>query len=104
MVRDATELDVIATGGIRNGLDIAKSLSLGAMAAGIAHPLLRPAAMGSALDVVIEVERILEGLRVAMYLTGCSRVDDLAERPLILSGKLIDALNSLDIDFKKIAG
>lgn len=104
MVRDATELDVIATGGIRNGLDVAKSLSLGAMAAGIAHPLLRPAAMGSTLDVVVEVERILEGLKIAMYLTGCSRVDDLAERPLILSGKLIDALNSLDIDFKKIAG
>jgi isopentenyl-diphosphate delta-isomerase len=104
MVRDATELDVIATGGIRNGLDVAKSLSLGAMAAGIAHPLLRPAAMGSTLDVVVEVERILEGLKAAMYLTGCSRVDDLAERPLILSGKLIDVLNSLDIDFKKIAG
>jgi isopentenyl-diphosphate delta-isomerase len=104
MVRDATELDVIATGGIRNGLDVAKSLALGAMAAGIAHPLLRPAAMGSALDVVVEVERILEGLKVAMYLTGCSGVDDLAERPLILGGKLIDALNSLDIDFKKIAG
>ncbi len=104
MVRDATELDVIATGGIRNGLDVAKSLSLGAMAAGVAYPLLRPAAMGSALDVVVEVERILEGLKVAMYLTGCKSVDDLAERPLLLSGPLIDALKSLDIDYKKIAG
>jgi isopentenyl-diphosphate delta-isomerase len=104
MVRDATELDVIATGGIRNGLDIAKSLSLGAMAAGVAHPLLRPAATGSVLDVVVELERILEGLKVAMYLTGCSGVDNLAERPLILSGQLIDALKSLDIDYRKISG
>jgi len=104
MVRDATELDVIATGGIRNGLDVAKSLALGAMAAGIAYPLLRPAVMGSALDVVVEIERVLEGLRIAMYLTGCSSVEDLAERPLLLSGPLIDALGSLDVDYKKIAG
>jgi isopentenyl-diphosphate delta-isomerase len=103
MVLDSTELDVIATGGIRSGLDIAKSLSLGATAAGVAYPLLKPAAIGSSLDVVMSLERFIEGLRVAMYLTGCSNVSDLSTRPLILKGRLVEALRSLDIDYKRVA-
>lgn len=104
MVCEATSLDVVATGGIRSGLDIAKALALGATAAGIAHPLLRPAVYGSALDIVVEIETMLESLRVAMYLTGCQVVDDLSERKLILSGELVENLNSLGIDISKVAG
>ena len=103
MVLDSTELDVIATGGIRSGLDIAKALSLGATAAGIAHPLLRPAVYGSSLDVVVELERFIEGLRVAMYLTGSQKVEDLSSKQLILSGKLVESLKSLGIDYEKVA-
>lgn len=104
MVLDATELDVIATGGIRSGLDIAKALALGATAAGIAHPILRQAVYGSSLDVVVELERYLEGLRVAMYLTGAQKVEELSSKQLILSGKLVQSLKSLGIDYKKVAG
>jgi len=104
MVRDSTDLEVIATGGIRTGLDVAKSLALGAMSAGVAHPLLRPAVLGSPLDVIVQVERMLEGLRVAMYLTGCSAVNELSDRPLLLGGPLVEALRSLDIDYRKVAG
>ena len=103
MVLDSTELDVIATGGIRTGLDVAKALSLGAISAGLAHPVLRPAVHGSSLDVVVELEKILEGLKVAMYLNGCLTVGDFSSRPLILKGKLVEALQSLDIDYKKVA-
>ncbi|MFX1416899.1 MAG: type 2 isopentenyl-diphosphate Delta-isomerase [Promethearchaeota archaeon] len=104
MVRNSTDLEVIATGGIRTGLDVAKSLALGAMSAGVAHPLLRPAVLGSPLDVIVEVERMLEGLKVAMYLTGCSSVTELSDKPLLLGGPLIEALRSLDIDYREVAG
>ncbi|MHA1904636.1 MAG: type 2 isopentenyl-diphosphate Delta-isomerase [Candidatus Thorarchaeota archaeon] len=103
MVRDATNLDVIATGGLRSGLDVAKALSLGAIAAGIAHPFLRPAAQGTVDDVVTEIERVLESLRVAMYLNGCVKVDELASRALIIEGRLRESLQSLGIDYKEIA-
>ncbi len=103
MVLDSTELDVIATGGIRGGLDIAKALALGATAAGVAYPVLRQAVYGSSLDVVVELERFLEGLRVAMYLTGCQKVDDLSSKQLILSGKLVESLKSLGIDYKTVS-
>ncbi len=104
MVCEATSLDVVATGGVRSGLDVAKAIALGATAAGIAHPLLRPAVHGSALDVVVEIETMLESLKVAMYLTGSRVVDDLSERKLILSGQLVESLNSLGIDVSKVAG
>lgn len=104
MILDSTELDVIATGGIRTGLDIAKALSIGAIATGVAYPLLRPATFGSSLDVIVELERMLDGLRVAMYLTGCSSITDFSSRQLILKGRLVEALRSLDIDYKKVAG
>jgi isopentenyl-diphosphate delta-isomerase len=103
MVLDSTNLDVIATGGVRNGLDIAKALALGATAAGIAHPLLRQAVYGSSLDVVVELERFIEGLRVAMYLTGSQKVEDLSSKQLILSGKLVQSLKSLGIDYQKVS-
>jgi isopentenyl-diphosphate delta-isomerase len=103
MVLDATDLDVIATGGIRSGLDVAKALALGSVSAGVAHPLLRPAVHGSALDVVVELERMLEGLRIAMYLTGSQKVEELSSKSLILSGKLVESLKSLGIDYRKIA-
>ncbi len=103
MVLDSTELDVIATGGIRSGMDVAKALSLGAISAGVAHPVLRPAVHGSSLDVIVELEKILESLKVAMYLNGCQSVGDFSSRPLILRGRLVEALKSLDIDYKKVA-
>lgn len=103
MVLDSTELDVIATGGIRSGLDVAKALALGSIAAGVARPLLRPAVYGSALDVIVELERILEGLKVAMYLTGSQKVEELSSKRLILTGKLVESLKSLGIDYRKIA-
>ncbi len=101
MVVDATGLDVIATGGIRTGLDVAKSLSLGAVAAGVAHPLLKPAVRGTVADVIDEVEKIVEGLKVAMYLTGCETLEELKTKPMGITGDLLERLQSFGIDHSK---
>jgi isopentenyl-diphosphate delta-isomerase len=104
MILDSTDLDVIATGGIRTGVDVAKAVSIGAMAAGVAIPLLRAAVHGTTEDVVFELNKIIEGLRVTMYLTGCETIDDLVSRPLIIKGELAESLNSLGIDYTRLAG
>ncbi len=104
MILDSTDLDVVATGGIRTGIDAAKAVSIGSIAAGVAIPLLRPAVHGTTDDVIYELNKFLEGLRVTMYLLGCETVDDLVSRPLIIKGELADSLNSLGIDYTKIAG
>ncbi len=103
MVQDATDLEIMATGGIRSGLDVAKAIALGASVAGVAYPLLNPAANGTTQQVIDEIELYLEGLRTAMYLVGSSSVEDMTSRPLIIRGELKESLTSLDIDCQVIA-
>jgi len=73
---------VIASGGIRDGIDVAKAIALGADAAAMALPFLR-AAEQSIESAVLAVRRVVEELRTAMFLTGCRRVSELAQRTLV---------------------
>lgn len=77
---------IIATGGVRNGLDVARALALGATAAGLAQPLLAPA-MESAKAVADELEMIKAELRAAMFLTGSADLPALARAKYIVSGE-----------------
>ena len=67
---------VIATGGIRNGLDAAKALALGANAAGIAHTLL-DAATKNKESAFFEISAILRELRTTMFLVGADKIEAL---------------------------
>ena len=71
------ELPIIATGGIRNGLDAAKALILGADAAGIAHALLKPASKNSQ-STIEELDMIIKELRTTMFLVGAKNVEQLS--------------------------
>jgi isopentenyl-diphosphate delta-isomerase len=71
------ELPIIATGGIRNGLDIAKSLVLGASAAGMAHALLKPA-LKDKRTLELELDVIKRELRIAMFLVGVDTIEKLS--------------------------
>ena len=77
-VGDATDwkIPIIATGGIRNGLDAAKALVLGADAAGIARVLLKPAAV-SKNKTISEVDAIIKELRATMYLLGVNKISNM---------------------------
>jgi isopentenyl-diphosphate Delta-isomerase len=70
MVREAAPgTQVIASGGMRNGVDAAKAIALGADLVGFAGPLLR-AATQSASAVVDQLEIIRQQLRLAMFGVG----------------------------------
>jgi len=79
-VGDATnwELPIIATGGIRHGLDAAKAITLGASAAGIARALLGPANKDKK-STLFEVDAIVKELRAAMFLVGVDSVSKMAD-------------------------
>jgi len=64
---------VIGSGGVRNGLQMAKAIALGASCCGVALPFLR-AALESEASVHELVSRLAEELRVAMF---CSSAGDL---------------------------
>ncbi|EAR60273.1 type 2 isopentenyl-diphosphate Delta-isomerase [Neptuniibacter caesariensis] len=60
---------IVASGGLRDGIDMVKSVILGASLCGMAAPLLKPA-MESADAVVAEIEKIKTEFRTAMFLLG----------------------------------
>lgn len=72
---------VIASGGLRDGLELAKCIALGANAAAMAAPFLRAAADG--VDAVVtEILGVIEALRVTMFLVGAPDLLQLARTPL----------------------
>jgi len=88
---------VVATGGVRSGLDVAKALALGASASGLAKPMLE-AAQISADAVIVELRSIIEELKAAMFLTGATSVDELGERHAIVNRPTADWLELGDED------
>ncbi len=79
-------LPVLASGGVRSGLDVARAIALGANAAGTAGGVLR-AASTSYEATLAELEQILHELRVAMFLTGSRTVDELRRAPRVVTGE-----------------
>jgi isopentenyl-diphosphate Delta-isomerase len=77
-------LPLVATGGVRSGLDVAKGIALGATAAGMAKPMLE-AAKVSADAVVAELTAVIEELKAAMFLTGASSVAEMRERHAVVT-------------------
>ena len=63
------KINLIASGGIRNGVDMAKAVILGASLCGIASPFLRPA-LDSADAVIKVIQRLKREYTTAMFLLG----------------------------------
>ena len=68
---------ILASGGVRSGLDVAKSLALGAHAAGLALPLIREVVAGGAEAVVRYLDRLENTLRSVLVLTGSRNAAEL---------------------------
>ena len=79
-LRYAGDTPVIASGGVRNGVDAARAVAVGATATAMALPLLR-AANQSKGAVVDEIKRFRSALATAMFLTGARNVSELRRVP-----------------------
>jgi isopentenyl-diphosphate delta-isomerase len=82
-VRQAVpHLPLIASGGLRDGLDVAKSIALGASLSGLAGPFLKAAAES---DETVEelVGELTRTLRIAMFSVGAPNIPALQNTPLV---------------------
>lgn len=75
VVRNA-KVPIIASGGIRNGVEVAKTIAMGASLAGFALPLLKPA-NESWIRVREHVEKMISQLKDAMLLVGAKNIKEL---------------------------
>ncbi len=79
-------LPLIATGGVRNGLDMARALALGATLAGMGFPFLKAASQS--YEAVCELlETVVAELKVAMQLSGAATIGQLQQADLVVTGE-----------------
>ncbi|MBZ0263614.1 type 2 isopentenyl-diphosphate Delta-isomerase [bacterium] len=79
---------LIASGGIRNGLDVAKSIAIGADVAGFARPVLLEFLKNGVEGGVNWISQINRELKTAMLLTGSSSIAGLKSCPKVFTGEL----------------
>jgi len=96
----AVKIPVIATGGVRTGIDTAKAIAAGAACAGMALPFLKAAKNKKAKD---EGERIIKELKTAMLLIGAKNIEQLKSSNAIIRGKTREWLELRGIDCRKFA-
>jgi len=87
--RGSVSLPLIATGGIRNGIQIAKALALGADIVGMAGAVLRAIA-DDERTVEEYLERVIRELKTVMFLLGCEEIDELLNVKKIYTNDLKD--------------
>jgi isopentenyl-diphosphate delta-isomerase len=78
---------IIATGGVRSGVDAARAIALGASAVGVGLPFLMAADAGDA-ELDSAIQRFLMELRGALFLTGSGTPGELRTQGAVVLGEL----------------
>ena len=71
-----SKVTLIASGGLRSGVDMAKAVILGARLCGMAKPFLKPA-MESPEAVIQTIRRLQREFKIAMFLLGIRKTNEL---------------------------
>jgi isopentenyl-diphosphate delta-isomerase len=100
---DRAGADVVATGGVRDGVHVASALALGARLAGMASAVLEPAAEGEE-ELSAFLDRLTDELETAMFLAGAGTVDELRDKPVVAGGETRTWLENLGYDVAALAG
>ena len=90
-VSQSVKIPVIASGGVRDGVDMAKALALGANLTSLSQPILQAAVKG-ARETKNVLSLLIEELRNVMFLVGANSVQELHKVPLVITGKTAEWL------------
>lgn len=79
---------LISSGGINNGVDIAKSLALGADLTAAARILLQEVMKNNVIGVINLIQNWFDTVKKIMFLTGCEKINQFKKIRLIHKGDL----------------
>lgn len=99
----AEGIEFIASGGIRNSLDMVKCLALGAKAVGLAGAILRVFSEHGVEAAVEAIRNWQQQLQVLMTLLGANSIRELRSVPLVVTGKTKDWCEVRGIELKSRA-
>jgi isopentenyl-diphosphate delta-isomerase len=101
-VSQTVNIPIIASGGIRDGVEIAKALALGASLTSLSQPVLQGAVKG-----VEETKNVLslliEELKTSMFLVGADSVRALQTTPVVVTGETAEWLRTRKFDVEGYA-
>jgi isopentenyl-diphosphate delta-isomerase len=86
--------ELVGSGGIRNGLDAAKCLVLGADAAGLALPVLRAYMRGGYNEALACLQNVITELKAVMLLVGARDIPALKKHQPVITGRLREWINN----------
>ena len=93
----STKLKIVASGGLRTGVEMAKAIALGADAVGMAKPFLERAVEGP--DALREhVRNIFLEFRTVMFLVGAKDIEALRKAPALILGRTAEWLRLRGFD------
>jgi isopentenyl-diphosphate delta-isomerase len=95
----STEMKIIASGGIRTGVEMAKAIALGADTVGIAKPFLEKAVRGREV-VKNYLKQIILEFKTVMFLIGVQNIEELKRAPVIIRAKTAEWLRLRGFNLK----
>ncbi|EFN3772863.1 type 2 isopentenyl-diphosphate Delta-isomerase [Listeria monocytogenes] len=101
--QDAPKIAYLASGGIRNPLDIVKALALGADSVGMAGQIIYSLKKEGLTKTIEKLELWKEQLRGLFVLADAKNITELKTTPLIISGELAKWGTLREIDLVKLA-
>jgi isopentenyl-diphosphate delta-isomerase len=97
------KIPVIASGGVRDGTDVAKALALGASLTSVSQPALKAAVEGvKKMESMLSL--LMEELRNVMFLVGAENVKQLTKVPVVVTGKTAEWLRARGFNVEGYAG
>jgi isopentenyl-diphosphate delta-isomerase len=90
-VSQTVRIPIIASGGIRDGVDMAKALGLGASLTSLSQPVLQAAVKG-VKETKGMLSLLIEELRNSMFLVGAGSTQAFRNVPLVITGKTAEWL------------
>jgi isopentenyl-diphosphate delta-isomerase len=98
-VSKTVNIHVVASGGIRNGIDVAKALALGSSLASFSQPILEAAVKG-VRETRDTLSLLIEELKNVMFLVGADSIQTLRKTPIVITGKTSEWLRMRGFDIE----